>query len=292
MSGLLDGLEGLGLGKIDTKHLYEETEEEKEKLKDKQTIKSKEEEAQKLEEMLVFNKKTTCPHCEHVFMNLTVKNGKAKLIGTDQDLRPRHEGIDMAKYEVIVCPKCGYAALTRYFDFISDMQAKLITEKISKNFKGVCYSNEIYSYEEAFERYKLALANAVIKQSKASEKAYICLRTAWLLRGMEEELSIMDLEYEKKLEKIQKLEENYLSNALEGFEAARASEGYPMCGMDEATIDYIIAVLSMQFGKLEVAARLISSLLVNPASNARLKDRARELKDMLVIKIKEKKSSS
>jgi len=89
-----------------------------------------------------------------------VKIGKAKLIGTDLDLRPKYEIVDSLKYDVILCPHCGYAAMARFFQYITGPQAKLVRVNISQAFKNVEPKGDIYTYEEAIERYKLALANA------------------------------------------------------------------------------------------------------------------------------------
>jgi uncharacterized protein (DUF2225 family) len=284
MSDLLDGLDAFGLGKFEAENLYKESPKKtKEKSKKEMDILK--------EEFFIFEKKYTCPNCEKEFKNKTVKNGKAKLIGTDIDLRPKHEGIDMAKYEVIVCPTCGYASLSRYFDVLFAKQSKMITAKISSAFRGVTYKNSTFSYKEALERYKLALVNAMVKQAKASEKAYICLRTAWLLRGMGENLPKVTPNYEEELNKIREQENEYLKNALEGFKKARSEENYPMCGMDEITIDYIISALSMKTGDYALSARLISEILLNPSTNARMKERARDLKEIVVAKVKNMQES-
>ncbi len=102
-----------------------------------------------------------------------MKTGKARLLGTDQDLRAKYEGIDAVKYDVILCPHCGYAALNRYFNNITKVYAKLIKENISSKVQLHTYDDDIYTYEEAIERYKLCLANAVVKRAHASEKAYL-----------------------------------------------------------------------------------------------------------------------
>ena len=57
-------------------------------------------------------------------------------------------------------PNCGYATLSRFFKFITSPQAKRIKEMISANFKPREYK-EVYTYDEALDRYKVALANAV-----------------------------------------------------------------------------------------------------------------------------------
>lgn len=58
-----------------------------------------------------------------------VRTGKVRLVGADSDLRPRYMGVDSLKYDAILCPKCGYAALNRYFNFVMSSQAKNIKEK-------------------------------------------------------------------------------------------------------------------------------------------------------------------
>ena len=59
-----------------------------------------------------------------------------------------------------------------------------------------------------------------------------------------------------------------------------------MCGMDEITIDYLLAVLAARFKKYDIASRLISSILTSPMANARTKEKARDLKDQIVADIK------
>lgn len=286
MSELLSGLESLGLNQLVGMKLYD----------DPQAEEAKKQEAAKkadpvlLEQDLLLDKTHTCPVCDKEFKAKTVKSGKAKLLGQDVDLRPRHEGIDMAKYDVLVCPNCGYAALSRYFKSISSKQAEKIKEAISKNYKAKPETGAIYTYEMAVERYKLALVNAIVKQAKNSEKAYICLKTAWLIRGQGENLKTDDPEYEKKKAECLKSEEEFLKNALDGFIVARQSEGYPMCGMDESTLDYLIAVIALRFNQFDVTAKLIAGILGSTGASPRMKDKARELKETLMQKIKEQKA--
>ena len=125
------------------------------------------------------------------------------MVGTDMDLRPVHEYVDLTKYDVIVCQNCGYASLSRYHGTITDRQKKAILEKISQNYKGDMTPKKVYTYEEALAHYQLALVNAIVRQAKHSEKAYICLKAGWLVRGYAEwlltEEGKKDAEAEKKL---------------------------------------------------------------------------------------------
>lgn len=278
---ILSGLEGMGLGNLESLDIFEE-EEKKEEKKAAAVV------PQVDEKDLIYDKSYACPVCGNTFTAKIMKSGKAKLIGTDQDLRARYEGIDPVKYDVLLCPSCGYAALSRYFTGLSSGQIKLIQEKISSKVHVNRYEKEVYSYEDAMERYKLALVNAVVKKGRASEKAYICLKSAWLLRGYAESLKNEGKADEKQLAELAKQENEYLGNAYKGFTDARQTEGFPMCGMDEMTVDYLIAVLAVRFKKYDVASRLLASLLTNPSASARIKEKARELKEQVLEEIRKK----
>lgn len=276
MAGLLSGLAGLGLDNLENVDIFGEEKKEEQKV----TAAAKE--VPKVEEKdLIYDKTFKCPVCDMNFSTKIVKTGKAKLLGTDWDLRPRYEGIHTMKYDVLLCSNCGYAALSRFFASATPGQAKLIKENISNNVKLTHYEGETYSYEQALERFKLCLANAVVKRAKTSEKSYICLRTAWLLRGYQE-----TEEGKAKAEELKAEEENYLLNAYNGFIEARQSEPFPICGMDEVTLDYLLAELATHFKKYDVAGKLVQNILASPSANTRMKDRARDLKDRILAEMK------
>lgn len=286
MAGLLSGLGGLGLKNLANADIYAEGEiEEKEEKGEKEvTPQVKAKEAPKvLEKEMIYEKSFQCPVCDGRFTAKIMKSGKARPLGSDWDLRPKYEGIDSAKYDVILCSHCGYAALSRYYSNMTPVQAKLIKENISQNVKLRAYDGEIYTHEEAMERYQLCLANAVVKRARASEKAYICLKSAWLVRGYQE-----SEEGAEKLEELKAMEEDYLLNAYNGFEEALRTESFPICGMDEITMDYLLAKLAAHFKKFDVASKLVGTILTSSSANARLKDKARDLKDEIIAELKKK----
>ncbi|MCH5263524.1 MAG: DUF2225 domain-containing protein [Lachnospiraceae bacterium] len=287
MAGLLSGLEQFGLSNLESMDLYEsqKKDEKKEVGPDGKAV------SKVQEQDFLFDKAFKCPICDRDFKARTVKVGKAKLLGSDLDLRPRYEQIDMLKYDIIMCPTCGYAALSRFFKFVTSPQAKNIRERISATFKPQQEEREIYTYDEALERYKLTLANAIVKQTRASEKAYICLKTAWLLRSKAEHLDKNLPDYEAQKKQCEEEENEFLRNALEGFLAARQTEPFPMCGMDEPTVDYVIAVTAMRFEQYDVSSRLVTGILQSTSANPRMKDKARDVKEMLMQKIKEKNAT-
>lgn len=277
--GILSGLGNLGLGGLEGMDIFEE-----EKKPEQQAA-----EVPKIEEKdLIYDKTFTCPVCDKEFSAKIMKSGKAKLLGTDSDLRAKYEGIDPVKYDVELCPHCGYAALGRYFTGLTSTQAKMIREKVSAKVQIHSYEGETYSYEHAMERYKLALVCAVVKHARASEKAYICLKSAWLLRGWAESLKESGEAEEKTIAALEQQENEYLQNAYKGFVEARQSESFPMCGMDEITVDYLLAVLATRFKKFDIASRMVASILASPSANARMKEKTRELKEEILQQLKKK----
>ena len=275
MAGLLSGLSEIGLGGLENLEVYEHPE-------DKEAEKQEEEKPEVKEETFLFDKSYECPVCYQGFKAKTVRSGKLRSLGTDRDLRPLYDQMEPLKYDVVICPHCGYAALTRFFGGLTAGQIKAIKENISANFHPVKEEKETYTYEEALYRYKLCLANTIVKHGKVSEKAYICLKAGWLLRSMGENLDPAVEDYNKKMQEIKEQEKDFLKNALDGLITARQTESYPICGMDEVTLEYLIAVLAMEFEKYDISSRLIYNILNTPTVNNRIKDKAREVKDELL----------
>lgn len=279
MSGLLSGL---GLGDLENMDIFADPskkQEEKETVQ-KPTVQEKD---------FLFEKAFVCPVCDAKFVNKIMRTGKAKLLGTDKDLRPVHEGIDTQKYDVLLCPQCGYAALSRFFTQVTSTQAKFIKEQISGKVQLHESKGETYSYEDAIERYKLALANAVVKRAKNSEKAYICLKSAWIFRGYAKQLEEENPQANAdKIREAHEMEEDYLQNAYKGFKEANQTESFPMCGMDELTIDYLLAVLALRYKEYDTASKLVAAILTSSAATPRIKDKARDLKEDILAEKKNK----
>lgn len=275
MSNLFAGLESLGLNIKKDIDVYDE---EKKETNGGQENENKPKEM--AEEDLLFDKSYTCPVCDSEFKCKMVRTGKAKLVSADTDLRPKYQGIDPLKYDAILCPKCGYASLNRYFNFVMSSQSKLIKEQISQTFKYESEEDKVYSYDEAIMRYKMALLNTVVKKGKTSERAYTCLKLAWLFRGKREEALKNGASKEDVAEDL-KEEIQFLESAHEGFEAAFSKEAFPMCGMDQYTVMYMVAELARRIGNNEEAKRWVSKVLVARDANKRIKDKAIALKELL-----------
>ena len=280
--GLLSGLSDLGLGKLEGAEIFEE-----EKKPEPKKVEEPKEEAPFNENDVLFDKSAECPVCGKKFTFRAVRTGKARPIGQDPDLRTRYEKFDPAKYDVVVCPYCGYAVLTKYFTSLPAAQVKLLREGIGGKVHGVA-NNPILSYDDAIQRYQLALASSIVKHAKDSEKAFVCLKMAWVIRGKKESIAEDDPDYEEVMKQLRDDENEALKAAYEGFVSARQKESFPIAGMDEITIDYLLAVLSARFEKYDVAQKLIAGILLNRTANNRIKDRTRDLKDQVLMEMKSK----
>ncbi len=283
-SNLFSGLEKFGVGDISSTDLFQTEKNDNDKNEEGVEVPPEPTPEEKELEMLL-DKSHTCPVCDNSFKNKTVRTGKARLTGIDLDLRQSFEDIEPLKYDVISCPKCGFSAVSRFFVPLTPVSRKNVKEKIGANFKPQEEPAGIYSYEQAIQRYKLALANDMVRNAKASEKAYTCLRAAWLCRSYKDTLEDGETKTQANA-----LEYSFLKNAYEGFMLAITKESFPMCGMDSGTVDYLLAALAYELDHLNVAAKLISSILTSPSSNSRMKDRARDLKEAVLLAAKTKKN--
>jgi uncharacterized protein (DUF2225 family) len=275
LANLFSGLEAFGLGNLSGMDVYEA----KEKEAVKGTVQSEKDAFS--EEDVIFDKTFNCPVCDSEFKTKTVKSGKVKLQSLNTDLRPIYQNMDPLKYDAIVCPKCGFAALNRFFKYVTSAQATLVKTNISASFRGLKESGNIFTYDDAIARHKLALVNSIVKKAKTSEKAYTCLKTAWVIRGKAENLSKELPDYKQQLEALAKEELDFLLKAYDGFDEAFSKESFPLCGMDEITITLLMAELARRVGKYDDSSRWISRVLISKDANERIKEKARDIKELL-----------
>ena len=276
---LLAGLEKFGIkseGELDI------TKEEKKKKKAAPVKKAPQKPMTEADYLL--EKEHTCPVCDAKFKTLLVKTGKAKRIGQEFDLRPRHEGIDTIKYDVIACPECGYAAMTKTFEPLSNTQIKWIREQVGENFQGEKKEDrETYTYEEAVDRYKLALVSAMVKRAKLSEKAYICLKISWLRRAQYKDMPEVSKEDLAAKKAIRDEMLGFYQQAYDGFTQAMSKETPPFYGMDSNTLEFMLANMAIYFKDYDTALKLVSRLITSPNTAGRVKDKCLQLKEQIMV---------
>ncbi|MCY6369567.1 DUF2225 domain-containing protein [Clostridium ganghwense] len=261
---IFSGLDQLGFDNINSIDLYSKDEEQD----NNPSFKKEQTEQEKLKNYL-YDKKVTCPVCGSKFTVKAVKTSSYKMKKKDSDLFIRYEIINPYFYDVWLCNTCGYAAMKADFEKIRNFQIDLVKQKIAPKWKGREYTSP-YDVNIAIERYKLSLLNYYYTDSKASRKAFNCLKLAWMYRLTE------DLDAEK----------DFLKQALKGFNDAYFNEDFPIYGMNKFTVMYLIGELSRRTDNIDEAMVWFSKVITTPGINQRLKELARDQKDL----IKEAKS--
>ncbi|MCM1179135.1 MAG: DUF2225 domain-containing protein [Clostridium sp.] len=279
--GLFSGLEVFGLKTKNIK-IYE-----KPKEKDAKDNGQKKPQEVALNEVdFLFQKTYKCPVCDKQLKSITVKSGKLRPTGHEDDLRPIYKELDPVKYEPVVCPECGYASLAQYFDSMMPLQAKRLRADVEQCFSGFdMKETDIYSYDDAIIRYKMVLYCDVIGGVKNSRKAYTCLKMAWVIRGKLQNEG--DKLSEEEKENLRQDELECIQNAYDGYRLALSSELFPISGMDEVTLSYLLAELAFRLGDYREALQLISRIIGNSSVPARIKNMAIDLKEQIRSKVKE-----
>ena len=242
------------------------------------------------EEDFLLEKVVRCQKSDNDGDLTEVKRGEAIRFVPDAGLRPRLQYVDSLKYDVASCPNCGYTSLNRYFEHITTGQIKLVKEQVCSNYQPERPQGlAIYDYDLAIDMHKLSLFNAMAKKARTSERAYNCLIISWLLRTKIEELDTSTEIGQQKLKDCKVEEEAFYKEAYEGFLKAVSTELFPICGMDQSTMDYLLANMAAHYKQYDVASKCISRVLTSSAANRKIKDKSLELKQQLIEEIKKNK---
>lgn len=212
----------------------------------------------------LFLKEVNCPVCENSFKTPTVKVNAPRVISRDSDLFIRYEVENPYLYEVWLCPSCGYAALKTDFNKIREFQIKLVKEKITPRWVNREYDIP-FSEKISIERYKLALVNSLVIESKSSTKAMICLKIAWMYRLLMDEVN----------------EKNYINQALIAFNDTFINEKLPAYGLDRFSIMFLIGELHRRVGEDSLALRWFSEVITSIGAPQKVKEMARDGKDKI-----------
>lgn len=255
---LFSDLECLGFKGIDNLDLYQ-------KENDKKT-------ASKIDakpESFLYDRTVECPVCGKITKIKAVKSTAPRMKSRDSDFMIHYDVINPMLYEISYCRICGYAALQRDFTSISDRQRKAILSKITLNWKSKNYPEE-YGVDTAIEQHKLALLNAVVKESKSSEKAILCLKISWLYR----------LNCDRENEAV------FQKQAIQGLELAYENESLPIYGLDKYSVLYLLGELYRRIGNTSEALKYFGNIIVDVRAPAKIKEKVRDQKDLINNELK------
>lgn len=258
-NSVFEGLEKFGFKNVSEMKLYEN--EKKEPVTEAAATEKKEFEVLDY----IYPKSYECPVCYENFKSYAIKAKKISPISIDYDLRPIYkEPIQPMFYDTVICPNCGFAAVSANFSYLSEKQAEKIKEVITPKYKHVEYPAQL-TVDMVIERYKIVLLNTAVKGGKSGEKAFICTKLAWLYRSKrDEENELM-----------------FMKTAYEGFINAYQNESMPINGLDEDTIKFMVSAFAVRLSQFDVALKFLSELITAPNVPRRIKDKAMDLKEIV-----------
>jgi uncharacterized protein len=258
-SDLFGNLDGFGFGDLSDISLYnKDSEDKKQKANDKHL----------LPEDLIYDKNLICPVCNKEISIKVVKTSGIRTISRDSDFMIYYGEPNPLFYDAWMCKSCGYAALSTKFSNVSDKQIKLIKDNISSKWKFNKIYPSLYNADVALEMYQLVLLNIVVKAGKDSEKAMICLKIAWLFRLKK------DMGNEKK----------YLLQTINGLCNAFEKEAFPIAGMDQPTVSYLIGELYRRIGDNANAIIWFGRALLSKDAKPKIKEMVRTQKELITNK--------
>lgn len=234
----------------------------------------------KQESSYLYDKKMKCGLCNKEFVTKQVRTGRARFKGNNDILKPLYTGIDCTKYDVIMCPHCGYAAVPRIYGQLTSKQRATFKESVEGKFQVTWKDEECYSYEVAIRRCKMALLTEMVIGTKISESAYLCLRLAWLYEGRVIEL-IHEGADDKKKKQYLKSQLEYVQDAYKGFKEAVTTQYPPICGMDENTVNYLLASLARKCQDYDAAKKFVGQVITSRGAPVSLKEKARVLLEQI-----------
>lgn len=208
----------------------------------------------------LYEKNFKCPICNNGFSSKRVRVSSYRVDRRDEDFCTTYKGDNPMYYEILVCPKCGYASSETSFDSLSPKELNTLKEILSgkvvnRNFCGARTIND------ALDSFKLALFIARARGAKDSIIAGLTLKLAWIYR---------ELKDEKEIE--------FLNYTLEYYKHAYDKENLPIGNLDEISIQYLLGELSRRVNKLNDAIFWFNKAVSNPerATNPRIEKMARE----------------
>lgn len=192
---------------------------------------------------LTYEVEKTCPVCEGTVMVTKVRS-RLTMVKQDSDFCTYYQGISPYYYNVWVCPHCGFAAPEADFGgFVHDKVKKFLAgKKVNIDFSGV------RTRDQAFNTYRLAIFYGEMAGIQASKLAALYLRLGWLYREGDQPED----------------EQAALAKAAEQFEKAMIYERFPIAGMSEVQLTYLLGELFRRSGKLDEALLFYNRVVSNP----------------------------
>lgn len=199
----------------------------------------------------LYDKKVECPICNMEFKSKKVRASRLRLIKRDEDFLSYYEGENPLKYNIFLCPNCGYAATEGKFNLITKEEKEIILKEITSKWNKRSYGGK-RTVDEAIITYKLALYIGQLLDYKKIDLGSLCLSLAWLYRIKGEENE----------------ERRFLTLTKDFYEEGFYGESLIGTNMDELKLSYLIGEINRRLGEKDGAVKWFNTALSNPNINS------------------------
>jgi uncharacterized protein (DUF2225 family) len=180
---------------------------------------------------ILYDKKVKCPVCNNEFTTKKVRVSKLRFIKQDTDFMPYYDKENPIKYNIFICPNCGYAATEDKFDSIPKRKKDIVLKEITLKWNKRNFGDK-RTIEQAIETYKLAIYIGQLLDYSSVELGLLTLNLAWLFR----------------LKGDEKQEMRFLRLTKSFFEDAYHKESLSNANMDEIKLAYLIGEINRRLG--------------------------------------------
>lgn len=194
----------------------------------------------------LFDKEVTCHVCNMTFTTKKPRIRKIPVEKKDADFHIWYKEVNPVFYNVWVCPNCGFSVTESEHKPLNIESKSLVLKHVSFKWNKRDYGSE-RNWDQAVETHKLAIFMGQLLKKPNGYLGGLSLRLAWLYREMNSPH-----------------EETYLQHALSYLEKAYAEEEFPIAGLDEVSLSYLIGELKRSTGEPKEAIFWYNRALEHP----------------------------
>ena len=229
----------------------------------------------------LFGRPGKCAYCGFEFNTVQVRSKAYTVVRMDPDLYTAYSGTNPTWYQVVVCPRCRFAADWENFDkaVIKDKEA------LAEALNNVMDPSEIWTGERdiklGIRSLELALLCTNYYRCRMYDIAVLALRLNWLYREYMENTG--DDYTEKRSELIDLSTRN--------FENAFAKENIESTKFGLGGVSFILGELYRQRGNYEMSLKWFSQCIHKKLAKGRILDIARDQMELAKTQWEEAKAS-
>jgi len=190
-----------------------------------------------------YETEVICPVCGEKIQVTKTRSKMLRFLKRDPDNCPYYEDTNPIFYTAYVCSECGYAALERDFDKVTESGKAEVMNKITPKWKKRKFVGKRDAYA-AIEVHRLVLLNYTIMHVPFSELGKLCLKIAWLYRYLDDPK-----------------ERDFLQHAYDMFEKSYTNEPLHENPANEVNVLFLMGEVARQLENYKMSVEWLGMAL-------------------------------